>query len=141
MTPIDIAISGEPRPKGSMRGFAMRSKSGKYTARLTHDNAKTKPWQKQVEAGIRAAMEALDIDQPIDEPVSVSAMFFMTKPKSVRRSFPSTKPDLDKLQRVIGDALEGTLLTNDSRIIVWRVGKLYGDEPGVHITVEGIDDE
>jgi Holliday junction resolvase RusA-like endonuclease len=54
------------------------------------------------------------------------------------------KPDLDKLQRVIGDALEGVLLTNDSRIIEWQCSKVYagvGESEGVDVEVVRIGDE
>lgn len=136
---ISISVEGDPVPKGSMRAFVMRTKSGRYTSRVTHDNKRTKPWQEQLEGGIRSAMDSLEIGEPIDEPVIVECTFFLRKPKSAKRSHPSVKPDLDKLQRVVGDALEGTLLTNDSRIVEWVVGKVYGEKPGVIITVSAVD--
>lgn len=136
---ISISVQGEPAPKGSMKAFVMRTKLGKYRAVVTHDNKRTKPWQESVSRSIKCAMQELRLDKPIDKPVNVRAIFFLRKPKSVKRSHPSTKPDLDKLFRPVGDALEGTLLSNDSRIVSLDCAKVYageGAEPGVHINVE-----
>lgn len=46
------------------------------------------------------------------------------------RPWPSSKPDLDKLIRAIGDALTGTVLQDDSRIVAVQAWKEYG-VPGV----------
>lgn len=61
---------------------------------------------------------------PLDEPVIVGAVFYLPRPKRPRFNVPATKPDLDKLQRAIGDALApksgGGILTEDSRIVAWE---------------------
>jgi Holliday junction resolvase RusA-like endonuclease len=70
-------------------------------------------------------------------PVSVFAIFYLTKPKSVKRDFVTVPPDLDKLQRSIGDALsiDTNYIKDDAQIIEWHATKLYGN-PGVLIRVE-----
>ena len=46
-----------------------------------------------------------------------------------------TKPDNDNLFKVVGDALEGTAVKNDSRIAVQTLKKIYGFEPRTEITI------
>ena len=41
--------------------------------------------------------------------------------------FPVTSPDLDKLLRAVGDALETTVLVNDAQIKGWIAWERYTD--------------
>ena len=129
---ITFTVTGTPIPKGSMRAF-----NGKTRPIVTHDNRRTKPWQTAVKQACVQAMNEHEVEL-FDGPVAVWCLFTISQPKSVTRKHPSTKPDLDKLQRVIGDALEGTLLTNDSRIVEWQVSKIYGLEEGVKVHVRAL---
>lgn len=55
----------------------------------------------------------------------------------------ATKPDLDKLQRAVGDALESArVFTNDSRIVGWPCcpAKVYGERVGVEIRVYTLEE-
>lgn len=61
----------------------------------------------------------------------------MPRPKRPRFNVPATAPDLDKLQRGVGDGLEASgLLANDSRIVQWIATKHYGDTTGCRITIK-----
>ena len=46
-----------------------------------------------------------------------------------------TKPDLDKLERAIGDALTGIVFRDDSQIAWWSVWKVYGEPARAHIEI------
>ena len=46
---------------------------------------------------------------------------------SKKKRFPVTSPDLDKLCRAVGDALEKTVLVNDAQIKGWIAWELYTD--------------
>lgn len=128
---LEVFVQGTPAPKGSMKAF----RRGPYAV-VTHDNKRTGPWQRLVEAAVIDAMAAARITQPYDGPVVVHAAFFLPKPKTVKRALPSVAPDLDKLCRAVGDALEGVLLTNDSRIVEWQAFKAYSPNPSAHIVVQ-----
>jgi Holliday junction resolvase RusA-like endonuclease len=39
-------------------------------------------------------------------------------------------PDLDKLIRSVGDSLTGTIIRDDSRIVIIQAQKIYADERG-----------
>lgn len=76
----------------------------------------------------------------IDGPVSVSATFYLARQTSrPHEIYPDRKPDLDKLCRALGDALEGVILTQDSRIIRWYARKLYTDDHPQGITCSVIE--
>lgn len=129
---IEFEVTGTPAPKGSMKAFR-----GKFRPIITHDNKRTKPWQRAITRACKRAMARHSVEI-YDGAVAVEATFTFTRPKSVRREHAQTKPDLDKLQRVIGDALEGVLLTNDSRIVEWQVRKQYGEPEGVRVGVRAL---
>lgn len=130
---IRFRVTAEPATQGSMRHVGH--------GRIVHDNPpKLRVWRRAVEA---QATQVMRNRQAIDAPVSVHCEFILTRPKSVRRLLPSAKPDLDKLMRAVGDALENVVVTNDSRIVSWVVTKRYadpGEKPGAMVAVEEIGD-
>lgn len=77
--------------------------------------------------------------QPLDEPVSVQAHFYLPRPQKPRFNVPAAHPDGDKLARAAGDAIEAAgIIRNDSRITHWEIHKHYADQhnpPGAHITI------
>ncbi len=76
-----------------------------------------------------------------NEPVVVHATFYFEPPKSkAYGDVCHQKPDLDKLHRAIGDALEDAdIVFDDCRIVGWPTtpAKLYG-KPRVEISVESL---
>ncbi|MDU6694297.1 MAG: RusA family crossover junction endodeoxyribonuclease [Enterococcus faecalis] len=130
---ISFFVPGKPITEGSTRYLGVRG--GKPI--ITHDNPELSAWrQKVAQVAVLYARQA-GWSLPLDEPVIVGATFTLKQPKQPRWSEAATKPDLDKLQRAIGDALgaKGSVLREDSRICEWQAAKQYGDKPGVHITV------
>lgn len=133
---VAFVVPGEPATQGSTKAFVVRRKSGKLGAAVVHDNAKTLPWR-----GIaRAHALAVFHGKPWDFPVRVIATFAVTKPKSrpKRDTLADRKPDLDKLCRALGDALEGTVITQDSRIVEWQARKVFDGEPRTEVRVEAL---
>lgn len=119
---------GLPQPKGSMRGFVVKGR-----AILTNASAKTKPWEHVVrfyaeQAGLVCS----------SEPVWLYLAFYMPRPKTVKRAWPSVKPDIDKLTRSVMDALTGVAWVDDSQVVVVEAAKMYQHEapgPGVRVRV------
>lgn len=141
-------VAGIPVPKGSARAF-LHSKTKRVVTQ--QDNAeKQKPWASAI--GYAAHLEGL---KPVDGAVSISMDFTMPRPKSHyrtgKRSFElrdgapiyhTTKPDLDKLQRCVLDALTGIAWNDDCQVsTVFIARKCYGEQPGVWITIENINEE
>lgn len=102
---------------------------------IVHDNPRLEAWRTAVTFVVKHAAHKARWDTPLDEPVEVTATFHLKAPKRPMFELPAVKPDLDKLQRAIGDALGNGILKDDSRIVHWDVWKRYGAEPGVKLTL------
>ena len=121
MFDLTIEVFGEPASQGS---------HSVINGRIVQVNsAKHKKWRNAV------AFSALDLVGPdwelIDEPVELSVIFYLERPKTATREFPAVMPDLDKLIRSVGDSLTGTVIKDDSRIITISAQKRYADARGV----------
>jgi crossover junction endodeoxyribonuclease RusA len=115
-------VPGSPIAQGSMSVF---------NGRVVHSNgAKLKAWRQQISNAARVIYR-----EPISGGVSVDMVFHITKPKTVTRSTPHVKPDLDKYVRACLDALTGSAFLDDAQVITLTASKHYSNEPGVSITV------
>lgn len=127
-----LEVAGTPAPKGSVSGFVVNNKkTGKPRAVVTHSD-KSKKWEKAIREYLSEQFRAFT------GPVSVELWFFLSRPKTVTRPYPSTVPDLDKLERAVLDAL-ATVWEDDSRVVDLDTHKRYADEefpPGVLIFVQ-----
>lgn len=134
---VSFTIPGVPAPQGSKT----RTRWG-----IREDNPATRPWRAAVAWEATAAMSGSPL---LTAAVVVEARFVFPRPPSHYRvganahlltaaapRFHDRAPDLDKLQRAIGDALSGVLLRDDKQIVAWHTAKRYGgiDEPA-HATV------
>ena len=129
---VRFTVPGEPVPQGSMF-------SPKGTTKMFHSKkgkGRTVPqWRKDAQGEAREAMKGRKL---IDGAVTVSVTFYLTRPVSRQdEAYPDRTPDLDKLCRALGDALEKVVLTQDSRIVRWHAPKLYADDhpQGIACTV------
>jgi crossover junction endodeoxyribonuclease RusA len=122
MYDLTIDVSGDPASQGShsvINGRIVQVNSSKH-----------KKWRNAV---VFAALDLIgDGWTPIDEPVELTVIFYLPRPKSVlTRSFPTVMPDLDKLIRAVGDSLtDAGIIRDDSRIITITARKLYADDRG-----------
>jgi crossover junction endodeoxyribonuclease RusA len=77
--------------------------------------------------------------ETFDTPLVVEVVFFLPRPRSVKRLWPSVAPDTDKLCRAIGDAvsIDSPIVSDDSLIVRWHASKVYADdrEPGVWVSI------
>jgi len=135
---LNFFVPGVPVPQGS--------KSVSRSGHLYDVNAKAlKPWRQLIGDTIRAT----DPRGVIDQPVAISVVFCFPRPKShlnksgLKQSAPqhmSSKPDLDKLVRAVGDgvAIDAGLLRDDSLIVSLNAEKRYcvgSETPGALITI------
>jgi Holliday junction resolvase RusA-like endonuclease len=143
---IDFFVPGTPIPKGSMRGFAFKRKTGGLGVAMSHDNARTKPWLAQVAFFAHEAMRGA---APLETPVGVVLRFVLPRPRGhfgsgrnadqVKASsphYPASKPDVDKLVRCVFDALNSVAWVDDARVVQVAAAKEYGSTPGVHVIVQ-----
>jgi Holliday junction resolvase RusA-like endonuclease len=126
-----IVIMGEPVPKGSTKSFYIKKLDRVVT---TNANAKTGDW----EAFIRMNVQNYLAGHPglffaKDEAVEITVVFHLSRPKStpLKVKYPVKRPDLDKLERCVGDALNKVLYADDSQIVKWAVEKKYAIGPSM----------
>lgn len=98
---------------------------------------------------------AMDGAPPLEGPIAVTLEFFELRPKGhyrrngmlkpgVQRR-PTKAPDLDKLMRSVGDALNGVVWRDDSQVCEATIRKRYTTEAfpraGVRVAVMPFDGE
>lgn len=134
---IEFFAPGEPKPQGSKNQFGQES-------------CKLLPaWRSLVSLAAKQAMKG---NAPTLNPVSVTASFSFSRPKShfgtgskamvLRSDAPhkkAGKPDLDKLQRAIFDAMTGIVFKDDCQVWSVEAVKIYSDKPGVAVSVQVIE--
>ncbi len=137
---IRITVHGEPIPQGSKTAGKM--KNGMPYVRDANARA-LKAWRKNVHGECVAAMRNAGI-ATLDGSIVVHAKYFFSHTqKSKEGMVKITAPDLDKLNRSTGDALESSLLiVNDARIVGWPAtpAKFYSDTPRAEIVVGTLDE-
>lgn len=139
MSMISIDVVGVPIPQGSLVG------NPRYGGLRYSNDALLKEWRGRV---INELAKAKPSEWDSLAALSVVAVFSFVRPKGhygkngLKPSAPkykTTKPDVDKLTRGIGDSIEQAgIVKNDSQIIYWMVNKKYAkgdDPPGVSITI------
>ena len=139
----EFFVPGKPQQKGSKT--PMRHKTTGELI-LIDANRKAKPWQRLVSGFACRAWK----HQPSARAMSVGLEFVFARPRShyrtgrfshlLRADAPEhhrVKPDLDKLQRPVLDALTSVVYVDDCQVCFLGPGprKVYGDVPGVRITV------
>lgn len=127
-----IFVAGVPSPQGSKNAFKRGSKI------VLVESSKALPeWRRRLVEAFKP-FEGLTTQPGYENGATVTVEFYLPRPKSVKRNLPITKPDLDKLIRSVGDALEiAGVIDGDSKIVQWSARKYYADvmEPGVTVEV------
>jgi Holliday junction resolvase RusA-like endonuclease len=68
--------------------------------------------------------------EPMQGPLEVMVMFYLTKPKTVKRDVPAVKPDLENLVKSVFDACNGVFWGDDSQIVMISCSKAYAPNQG-----------
>lgn len=126
-----MRVFGIPQSKGSTRSF---NRGGRIVTTSTNRNLRD--WSLLVAS---EAQRQVGSATPMKGPVWVQVEFILPRPKSVKRSRPSVKPDLDKLVRAVLDPLIGIWFVDDAQVVVINAAKRYGDQPLVDITAKEIE--
>lgn len=136
-------ILGTPQQQGSKRSLGPGRPS-------IEDNPRLRPWRADAVAALEAAARTQwGTVSPILDPVHVDVSFVYARPKGHYRTgrnaatlrdsaplFKASAPDLDKLQRALGDALtQAGIVRDDALIVEWSARKLWGTTPHVALTI------
>jgi crossover junction endodeoxyribonuclease RusA len=131
VTGLRIIAHGAPATQGSKKAFIR----GKKVVLVEMDE-RLPVWRGAVEAAARLA--AGPDWKTIDGPVSIAGEVRLRRPDSTKfGDMPAGPPDLDKLQRAIGDALtKSKVIQDDARIVHWDIRKVWAATvPGIDITI------
>ena len=132
-----IVVYGKPmgkqRPKATTRGHH----AGVYTPK------ETKAYERYV---VAMFLQAYPCARPLEGEIKGKIKAFYPIPLSTSKKRkqamldgsirPLVKPDLDNVEKIIYDALNGIAYTDDSHITEMTISKYYSDEPRVEIMIE-----
>jgi Holliday junction resolvase RusA-like endonuclease len=122
---ITFRVNGIPIPQGSMKVI---------NGRVLHSQGSALAvWRSLIGWEAKSAGAS-----PHSLPVKITISFFMPRPKTVKRAYPSVAPDLDKLVRAVLDGLTGVAYEDDGQVVQIHARKLYGAEVGAEIELETI---
>lgn len=130
---------GEAVPKGSTKSFHIKKLDRVIT---TNANPNTEKWEAYIRAQAQEYSERSGLFFNEGEAVEISATFHLSRPKSLPKKVKDCvkRPDLDKLTRCVGDALNRVLFNDDSQVVKWTVEKMYAAGPSfVAIELRGRD--
>tara|TARA_R110000822_G_scaffold11505_9_gene42033 strand:- start:100 stop:549 length:450 start_codon:yes stop_codon:yes gene_type:complete len=136
---ICFSLGGTPVGKGRPR--FVRSSGHAYTP----DN--TRNYESNLRRQAIMAME-LNYQKRLSGPVLLNVVAYCPIPKSwsnkkkVQASIglllPTTKPDVDNLLKIVGDALNGIIYDDDKQITMASIRKEYSDDPRLAVFVSPI---
>lgn len=149
---MSFTADGTPAPQGSKTAIPAKTKAGVYTGKvsLVESSKALKPWREVVAAAARAAKGSWLVTVP-EGPVILTIEFRFQRPKGHygtgrnagklkdwAPAYHLTKPDIDKLERGILDALTmAGVYKDDSQAVSVTAWKAYADNgaPGVTVHV------
>lgn len=138
-----VRVNGTPAPQGSMHCIGSRGGRGGHT--LIPNNRKAlDPWRTLVTLACKGIVQQGVTFGP-GVAVDVDLTFYLPRPKSVRpaaRPLPTVKPDVDKLERAVLDAMTMSgIVTDDAQITDTSKRKRYADDanpPGLVLIVDTV---
>ena len=131
---FEATILTEPAGKGRPRAAVRDGKAVIYTPTPTVE----------AEMRIRTAVNKTRIFYSAGTPLEMELDFYLRRPKSVKRKWPTVKPDVSNCVKLAEDALEGFLFDNDSQVVSLRAAKHYaaqGELPRIEIRVREIGEK
>ncbi len=136
---VRFVVPGEARGLARHRTRVVQAQSGRAFAQ-TYDPKQNREEKGAVAHVARLAMQKRDLSL-MEGPLSVTMQFYLLRPKSkqvarpertsperlVEKCFPTTKPDLDNLEKLVLDACSQVVFRDDSQVCEVRKAKEYVD--------------
>jgi Holliday junction resolvase RusA-like endonuclease len=124
-TKVSFVFDIDPVAKGRPR----LSRYGVYTPKKTKDFESKLKWM---------AMDVFS-GPPLDGPLRAEITINIKRPKSVKRKYPTCKPDIDNFQKSLFDGLNGIIIKDDSLIIECVVKKRYAGKGSIEICLQSVE--
>ena len=139
MKTIELIVYGNPvaqgRPRFSRQGGFVR----------TYDPVKSKSYKQLIRLELQPLLSNPDF-KPIDKACCLNLKVFRTIPNSFSKKKryaasegvirPATKPDTDNYVKGVLDALNGTVLKDDSVVCEIFARKFYSERPRIEVVIE-----
>ena len=101
-----------------------------------------KEWRSTVTLAAKKEMMNGVLFQPFQDAVRVAMVFYLPKPKSVKRVYPTVPPDVDKLVRAVLDAItDAHVWKDDSQVVEVVAHKRYAiseEQMGVTVSIHAL---
>lgn len=131
-------VPGEPRGKGRPRF----TKTGH-----TYTDSETKAYEQKIVAYYRQSFGAfrwpdtafISVKVTVHYPIPKSATKAAVAAMQAGKLFPSRKPDIDNVLKIVLDALNGVAYKDDSRVVCVEAEKVYSFTPKLVIELKGSD--
>lgn len=127
---IDFFVIGTPGAQGSKRHVG--------NGIMIESSKKCKPWREAVKWAFHEKYGTLE-KPVVSGPVKLCVTFYFHRPKTVKREWPATAPDIDKVIRATADALtQAGAWEDDSRVVALECFKEYAAgsiSSGAHIKI------
>lgn len=129
----EFFVEGEPVAQGSM--VPRVTKDGRPYMKPSNEDALRK-WRRAVVEAARTNLWG----EPVEGAVVLVADFAVLRPKTVKRDFPSTRPDLDKLVRALCDGItEAGVWKDDGQVVRLHVAEDYAERAGVTVRIHQLE--
>lgn len=125
---FEIPAVPKLRPRATTRGSFVRM----------YKPEKLKNFEESIQELARTQMVGSEM---FTGPLTVSFNFVLKKPKSVKRPYPSVKPDLSNLIKSVEDGLNGVAWKDDALICAISASKRYGNEDLIVVKIDNILDD
>ena len=131
---LQFHVLGTPRPQGSKRHIGRGV--------MIESCEALRPWRDSVAWAAREAMQQQGWEKASGA-VALTLGFAFRKPKSAKRNYPTVKPDIDKLERAVLDAMTTAGVYRDDAVVIdVRKTKFYcsdGEPEGVTVVVRRME--
>lgn len=150
MTSIVFTVPGQPQGKGRARHadrFRRDAKTGqkvRYTATITPE--KTVAYEGLIAHAGALAMQGR---APMEGPMAVTLDIRLQVPTSWSKRkqaqalagivWPTTKPDIDNVEKAVFDGLNGVAWKDDVQVVNVVKGKRYAVTPGLYVEISPIE--
>lgn len=111
----------------------------RVTSRGSYTPKKTKDAEREIAYQIAQRIRGLK-GFPLQGILELQLTFNLLKPKSCPKSrkYPTVRPDLDNYVKLVKDACNGILWTDDAQIVTIFAHKKYNDVEGIYLEVKEI---
>lgn len=117
---MEYVFNVDPVPKGRPR----------FGRGRTYTPSRTKIFESELSALMQDQAQEVESGA-----LKVELVFYMRRPKTVKRKYPSVKPDLDNLIKGCCDAANGILWNDDAQIVTMTVSKYYAESGSIYMKI------